>query len=48
MGIEHVSGFMEVIPLTSIRAGSDSSVTSVIHESSERYTRTKAVCCVAM
>lgn len=48
MGSEHVSGFMVVLLPTSIRAGSDSSVTRIIDESTECYTRAKAACCVAV
>lgn len=48
MDSERVSGFMEVLSLTSIRAGSDSSRIDIIHESAEHYTRTKAACCVAI
>lgn len=48
MDSEHVSGFMEVLSLTSIRAGLDSSRIYSIHESAEHCTRIKAVCCVAI
>lgn len=48
MDSEHVLGFMEVLSLTSITAGLDSSRINIIHESAERCTRTKAVCCAAI
>lgn len=48
MDSEHASGFMEVLSLTSVRVGSDSSGINIIHESTECSTRTKAVCCVAI
>lgn len=48
MDSEHVLGFMEVLSLTSIGAGSDSFRINIIHESAEHCTRTKAVCCVAI
>jgi len=47
MDSEHASGFMEVLSLTSIRAGSDSSRINIIHESAKHHMRTKAQCWAA-